>query len=467
MSQRFFSIAPLVNSELPPLARKIAESVMWLVDARNDEGTWGGADKLDRFICTTHSVMALMTVGISADSPVIAPALKYLENLDKEQHLSFFWRSGVFCNIPQYASIVSEDATYIWKFRKRVAVHPNYPVLFFLLKLLRFSKPTVNAPVKPDDVLRIILEDWDDKDCWYGKTSITSMSLALIHDMAFPNRERIVSRCVGFLRENFDANSTGDAGFSDNLVEDLFTVFNLCESSFLAQSEAAPLSEAIEHTCARISALLDAQAFVESPPPFGGAIDLRIYPTAVCIRALMCFMQKKDPNFMSIVAPALIDVVGNRSAFKRDVGHFPISFWGAMTIQQEPRCFVLMPFQKKLTEIYERYVKKAIIEECKMDCQRADDVYQSSQIMRDICQKIASSELIIADMTHRNPNVFYELGLAHAIGKKVILISQSLDDIPSDLRPVRTIIYEDSPHGYEILSETLVRFVKAMRAQTA
>src|ERR1700730_15120978 len=109
MSKRFFSIAPIVNLELPPIARKIADSVAWLIDGRNPDGTWGGDDNLDRFICTTHSVMALMTAGLSPDSPMIAPALDYLENIDKEKNLAFFWRSGVFCNIPKYTKLVEED----------------------------------------------------------------------------------------------------------------------------------------------------------------------------------------------------------------------------------------------------------------------------------------------------------------------------------------------------------------------
>jgi hypothetical protein len=70
--------------------------------------------------------------------------------------------------------------------------------------------------------------------------------------------------------------------------------------------------------------------------------------------------------------------------------------------------------------------------------------------------------VILADLTNKNPNVFYELGLAHAVGTPVILLAQSIDDVPFDLRPVRTIIYEDSLDGYDHLAERLRRFLEVV-----
>jgi len=82
--------------------------------------------------------------------------------------------------------------------------------------------------------------------------------------------------------------------------------------------------------------------------------------------------------------------------------------------------------------------------------------------MRDVWTKINEAKLIIAELTDKNPNVFYELGMAHTLGKNVILIAQSIEWIPFDLRGVRTIIYDDSPTGFEKLSEQLLKFVEEL-----
>jgi hypothetical protein len=62
---------------------------------------------------------------------------------------------------------------------------------------------------------------------------------------------------------------------------------------------------------------------------------------------------------------------------------------------------------------------------------------------------------LIADCTGRNPNVFYEIGIAHTVGRKVILISQHADDMPFDLAHIRRIAYEYTPRGMAAFEETL------------
>ncbi|MFH1884554.1 MAG: hypothetical protein ABIL62_17805 [Planctomycetota bacterium] len=119
-----------------------------------------------------------------------------------------------------------------------------------------------------------------------------------------------------------------------------------------------------------------------------------------------------------------------------------------------------MPFKPaKLTEIYERYIKAPIESQTRLRCIRADDIYKSTDIMRDIWEYINRSKVVIADLTNKNPNVFYELGMSHVLGKYVIQIAQEADDIPFDLRNVRTIVYEDRISGYEGLSQQVLRFL--------
>ncbi|WP_321794997.1 hypothetical protein [Caballeronia sp. J97] len=69
-------------------------------------------------------------------------------------------------------------------------------------------------------------------------------------------------------------------------------------------------------------------------------------------------------------------------------------------------------------------------------------MYRPTTIVDDIWQGIREAKLLIAELTDWNPNVFYELGLAHAISKPVILISKSIDDVPFDLRSIRVLVYD-------------------------
>ena len=79
---------------------------------------------------------------------------------------------------------------------------------------------------------------------------------------------------------------------------------------------------------------------------------------------------------------------------------------------------------------------------------RADDIESQQNILKDIIERISGSDLIIADLTGGNPNVFYELGLAHAMRKPVILATQSIEEVPFDLKSYRLLEY--STHFVEI-----------------
>jgi hypothetical protein len=72
---------------------------------------------------------------------------------------------------------------------------------------------------------------------------------------------------------------------------------------------------------------------------------------------------------------------------------------------------------------------------------RADDFWEHQAVIQDIVNLIARSRIVICDCSGRNPNVFYEAGIAHTLGKEVILITQNENDIPFDLRHLRYIRY--------------------------
>lgn len=102
--------------------------------------------------------------------------------------------------------------------------------------------------------------------------------------------------------------------------------------------------------------------------------------------------------------------------------------------------FVLMPFDPEFSRIYEELVKPALEDEG-FEVRRADDTFDQQNILRTIVHNISVADLIVADLTASNPNVFYELGIAHALSQKVVLLSQELEQVPFDLRSYTIVTY--------------------------
>lgn len=105
-------------------------------------------------------------------------------------------------------------------------------------------------------------------------------------------------------------------------------------------------------------------------------------------------------------------------------------------------CFVLMPFNEKFDEIYSEI--KLSLKKIDFESIRADDIYNNRPIISTIVSEILSSHFVIADLTNKNPNVFYELGVAHSVRDipNVVLIAQSMDFVPFDIRHLPVIIYD-------------------------
>lgn len=126
-------------------------------------------------------------------------------------------------------------------------------------------------------------------------------------------------------------------------------------------------------------------------------------------------------------------------------------------------CFVLMPFARQFDGVFSTVISACENPEILLSCSRADDFYGAGHIMEDILRGIVSSEYIVADLTGKNPNVFYELGIAHSCksASKVIILTQSIDDVPFDLRHMRCIIYRPDDAGLRKLEHDLVRAISS------
>src|SRR5687767_6115063 len=114
-----------------------------------------------------------------------------------------------------------------------------------------------------------------------------------------------------------------------------------------------------------------------------------------------------------------------------------------MQTAPKPFVFVLMPFAPELNDVYGLGIRAAC-EQAGAYCERVDEQVFLESILQRIFNQLAKADLIIADMTGRNPNVFYEVGYAHALGKPVVLLTQRADDIPFDLKHYPHIVYGGS-----------------------
>jgi len=129
------------------------------------------------------------------------------------------------------------------------------------------------------------------------------------------------------------------------------------------------------------------------------------------------------------------------------------------TEKEKDSCFVIMPFGNWFDNYYTEIFKPAIIS-AGLEPKRADDIYRPSTIVQDIWNFTKSSKIVLADLTGKNANVFYELGLAHALAKPAILVTNSMDDVPFDLRALRVIEYNKNDCNWgNVLKEKIEKSI--------
>jgi len=119
--------------------------------------------------------------------------------------------------------------------------------------------------------------------------------------------------------------------------------------------------------------------------------------------------------------------------------------------------FVVMPFSDEFKNIYDFSIKEAC-KETGVSCERLDEQMFQESMLNQIYTQINKSDFIIADMSGRNPNVFYEVGYAHARNKNVILITNDGEDIPFDLKHRQHIIYNKD--DLKSLKKELIKRIK-------
>jgi ribosomal protein S1 len=140
---------------------------------------------------------------------------------------------------------------------------------------------------------------------------------------------------------------------------------------------------------------------------------------------------------------------------------------------QQGNCFVIMPYgvkkrpdgrEVKWDKIYEEVFAPAI-SDIGMTPIRADDIYGAQPLREHIWRGIQEAELVVADLTGRNPNVLYELGLADLIGKRIVLVTMDEQDFPSDIVDYHRITYTEESTGLVTFTRELQRNLRAAQSE--
>lgn len=126
---------------------------------------------------------------------------------------------------------------------------------------------------------------------------------------------------------------------------------------------------------------------------------------------------------------------------------------------------VMMSFDPALKPVYQTI--KSAAEVIGFTCRRADDIWDDSTVIQDVFSLIFRSYIVVCDFSGRNANVFYEAGIAHALGKHVVPITQNAEDIPFDLRHHRYVRYLNNGEGHETLRQKLIERFRTLAERKA
>jgi len=145
---------------------------------------------------------------------------------------------------------------------------------------------------------------------------------------------------------------------------------------------------------------------------------------------------------------------------------FKPSVFNVPSKPQNPKLIsVMMPFSASFKGTYTAIERVA--EYMGLECIRADSIWDNSTFIQDIFDIIYCAKVVVVDFSGRNPNVMYETGIAHPLGKTVVPITQSIDDIPSDLGHHRALQYLPNEEGYRDLSTELYKRLQTIYGKNA
>jgi len=178
------------------------------------------------------------------------------------------------------------------------------------------------------------------------------------------------------------------------------------------------------------------------------------------LSVLMSMLERNPSNFSVIenYVREKLDMDEGVSVSSQDSGGQRIYFTPTVfTVPTEPPdanlMTVMMPFAARFTPVYEGI--KQVAAHHGLRCQRADDIWDHSTIIQDVFSLLYRSFIVVCDFTDKNPNVFYEAGIAHTLGKHVIPLTQHRSDVPADVQHHRYIEYLGNAEGIAVMQGKL------------
>ena len=180
-----------------------------------------------------------------------------------------------------------------------------------------------------------------------------------------------------------------------------------------------------------------------------------------------------ERGYITVYLKEFASIIGSQANIMRSIAALP-----ERILLPPPRCFltgmqctvklwfnpklvfVILPFSKEYNDVYEIGIKE-VVQSLGWECSRSDEIVHTHNVICvGICQPLRSARFVIAELTSRNPNVLYELGLCHAFEKDVILITNDIEHIPFDLRNQNIVTYEtisDLRRKLATMLEALIR----------
>jgi hypothetical protein len=134
-------------------------------------------------------------------------------------------------------------------------------------------------------------------------------------------------------------------------------------------------------------------------------------------------------------------------------------------IEEGDTCFVMMQFAEPIGGYYKSIYETAITRAGLRSIRADDEIFATGKIIDQVWDGITAAKVLVAELTGRNPNVFYELGLAHALNKPVVLVSSNQSDVPFDLKHIRVIYYDmrDPFWGEKLIAKVAENIVSALK----
>lgn len=143
------------------------------------------------------------------------------------------------------------------------------------------------------------------------------------------------------------------------------------------------------------------------------------------------------------------------------VGRGRVEFEDFSVDRRPGRVFVVMQFTDPYQQLY-REVIRPVVESFDLKAYHVGEVFSPGIILNDIAQGIVESEIVIAEITPANQNVFYELGYAHALGKPTVLLAERGKQLPFDVSGYRVLIYDNTIAGKRQVEEGLRKHLTAI-----